>query len=57
MGLYPYREEGEELESAALWRQQSLERFAETYKGGEGGAEVVEGDIQPKRWKKRKCQT
>lgn len=52
MGLYPYREEGEQVHSAATWREAKLQTFADTYLRGDGGAKVIEGDIQVRRWNK-----
>lgn len=53
MGLYPHLEKDELAKAPAAWRNEKLRLFAETYKNGGGGAEMMEGDIQPKRWIKR----
>ncbi|MCO5596196.1 hypothetical protein L7F22_050256 [Adiantum nelumboides] len=52
MGLYPYREAGEDEESPQSWRVTKLHAFAETFKAGGGGSVVIVGDIQVKRWVK-----
>ena len=57
MGLYPFREAGEDLESAQSWRVTKLHAFAETFKAGGGGSVVIVGDIQVKRWVKCKFMT
>lgn len=50
MGLYPFRERGEDDESPQSWRVTKLHAFAECFKAGGGGSVVIVGDIQVKRW-------
>ena len=49
MGLYPPPNATDDAQEAS-WQMEKLKAFSEMYNRGDGKAELIEGDIQPKRW-------
>jgi 2-dehydropantoate 2-reductase len=54
MGLYPSPDPQRDNKEELAWRMEKLKVFGSTYQRGGGGGIVIEGDIQPQRW--RKCE-
>jgi 2-dehydropantoate 2-reductase len=54
MGLYPAPDPAVEGVDELRWRKEKLQLIHDIYKRGGGGAVLIEGDIQPLRW--RKCE-
>ena len=55
MGLYPAPDEAKDSAEELEWRREKLNTFADTFSKGGGGTELIPGDIQPLRWRKREC--
>lgn len=53
MGLYPAPDPGNDDAEELAWRMEKLNVFGDTFARGGGGTKLIEGDIQPQRWRKR----